>query len=201
MAVQTMETPVRQAQELHEQILSCTQCPLHSTRTHAVPGEGHFEAKVMFVGEAPGEQEDLQGKPFVGQAGQLLNHWLADIGLSRREVFIANVLKCRPPQNRDPHPSEVETCTPYLSAQISLIQPEIICPLGRHAMELLLGKEFKISEAHGKIFTRNGTYYLPMYHPAAILRRNNETMKQIVRNDMLRLKALLLKIKKKGEKA
>lgn len=173
--------------------MECKLCPLWEGRTHAVPGEGNKRTKVMFVGEAPGRDEDLQGRPFVGQAGRLLTNMLGSIELKREDVFIANVLKCRPPANRNPQPDEIETCSPYLMAQIALIKPIIICPLGTFAIRLLLGKEFPVGQAHGRLFRRHGIIYLPMYHPAALLHRNSEAMRTAMLADMQKLKKLLLK--------
>ncbi|MBM3256542.1 MAG: uracil-DNA glycosylase [Candidatus Moranbacteria bacterium] len=154
-----------------EQSKSC--CHLAGVRTNIVPGEGSAEAKVMFIGEGPGQKEDELGRPFVGQAGQLLNELLAEIGLERRNVFIANVLKCRPPNNRDPLPEEVETCWPWLRKQIEIIDPVVIVPLGRHAMERFL-PGMKISQIRGKVMRRNVPklgvkVFMPTYHPAAVL--------------------------------
>jgi len=148
-------------------------CHLAKVRINIVPGEGNAEAKVMFIGEGPGQKEDEQGRPFVGQAGQLLNELLAGIGYERKDVFIANVLKCRPPNNRDPLPEEVATCWPWLKKQIEIIDPLIIIPLGRHAMERFL-PGMKISQVRGKIMRRNVPelgikVFMPTYHPAAAL--------------------------------
>lgn len=177
--------------ELHREIMECRLCALCEGRTHAVPGEGNKKTKVMFVGEAPGRDEDLQGRPFVGQAGRLLTNMLGSIGIRREDVFIANVLKCRPPQNRNPQPDEIETCSPYLMAQIALIKPKIICPLGSFSIRLLLGRELPVGQTHGKLFRRHGIVYLPMYHPAALLHRNSEVMRTAMLDDMQKLKKLL----------
>jgi len=151
------------------QILACTRCGLHATRTQAVPGTGPCPADVMIVGEAPGFNEDMQGKPFVGAAGKLLDTLLAQIGLSRESVFITNVLKCRPPQNRDPMPHEAEACLPYLRAQFKFLQPKIVLVLGRHALERMLPGVGSISRVHGQMFERGGVAFVPLYHPAAAL--------------------------------
>ena len=154
---------------LHGQIRACTACGLHATRTQAVPGAGPSTAPIMIVGEAPGVNEDLQGRPFVGAAGKLLDTLLAGIGLDRGAVFITNVLKCRPPQNRDPMPSEAETCDPYLREQMRLIEPRVVLVLGRHALERLLPGHGPISRVHGQMVERDGVVYMPVYHPAAAL--------------------------------
>jgi uracil-DNA glycosylase len=154
---------------LHARIRACTACGLHASRTNAVPGTGPVPCDVMVVGEAPGFNEDVQGKPFVGAAGKLLDTLLEQIGLSRERVFITNILKCRPPQNRDPMPTEAEACMPYLRRQFKLIQPRAVLVLGRHALERMLPGVGEISRVHGKIFERMGVAFMPVYHPAAAL--------------------------------
>jgi uracil-DNA glycosylase len=144
-------------------------CGLHATRVNAVPGTGPCPAEVMIVGEAPGFNEDAQAQPFVGPAGQLLDTLLANIGLSRDAVFVTNVLKCRPPQNRDPMPNEAEACLPYLRLQFKLIQPRAVLVLGRHALERMLPGLGPISKVHGRTFERMGVAFMPVYHPAAAL--------------------------------
>jgi len=158
-----------QLEELHARIRGCTLCGLHATRTHAVPGAGAPGAQIMIVGEAPGFNEDVQGLPFVGPAGKLLDTLLGHIGLSRSEVFITNILKCRPPQNRDPMPHEAESCLPYLRMQFKLIQPKAVLVLGRHALERMLPGVGPISKVHGQFFMRSGVAFMPCYHPAAAL--------------------------------
>jgi len=150
-------------------VLACTRCGLHATRTQAVPGTGPCPADVMVVGEAPGFNEDVQGKPFVGAAGKLLDKLLERIGLGRETVYITNLLKCRPPQNRDPMPNEADACLPYLRAQYKLIQPKAVLILGRHALERMLPGIGSISRVHGQIFMRSGVAFMPVYHPAAAL--------------------------------
>lgn len=179
--------------ELHQQILTCTRCPLHQNRTHAVPGEGNPKAKVMFIGEAPGEQEDAQGRPFVGPAGRFLNELLALAGLSREEVFITNVVKCRPPNNRTPANEEIAACRPYLEAQIALIRPAVVCLLGSAALKALLPElKATITQVHGQPFTKSGIVFVPLLHPAAAL--HQPKWKDILRQDMLKLKALLAQL-------
>ncbi len=154
---------------MHARIRACTLCGLHATRTQAVPGTGPAHAQIMIVGEAPGANEDLQGKPFVGQAGKLLDTLLARIGLSREDVFITNVLKCRPPMNRDPMPNEAEACLPFLRRQFAIVRPKAVLVLGRHALERMLPGVGSISRVHGQIFMRSDVAFMPCYHPAAAL--------------------------------
>lgn len=158
---------------LREQVRICTRCGLHLTRTQAVFGEGDPFAALMFVGEAPGYHEDKQGRPFVGAAGKLLDELLESIGLNRAGVYIANVLKCRPPNNRDPQPDEIGLCRPYLLTQIGLIQPRVICSLGNFATRLLSGEPGGITRVHGRPQARemggHRYYLLPLFHPAAAL--------------------------------
>ncbi len=144
-------------------------CGLASARKHLVFGSGSETADLMFVGEAPGKTEDEMGVPFVGAAGKLLDRLLARIGLKRDQVYIANVLKCRPPNNRDPLPSEIETCKPYLMRQIEIIRPKVIATLGNHATKLILGTNVGITKLHGKKVARPGHVVFPLYHPAAAL--------------------------------
>ena len=155
--------------QLHTAIRSCKNCGLHATRTQAVPGVGPCPANVMIVGEAPGFNEDRQGEPFVGAAGKLLDTLLARISLSRADVYITNVLKCRPPMNRDPMPNEVETCSPYLKRQLELVKPKVVLILGRHALERLMPGQGSISRIHGTMIKRGDVAYVPLYHPAAAL--------------------------------
>jgi len=156
-------------QQLHAEVRACVKCSLHATRTQAVPGVGPCPADIMIVGEAPGFNEDRQGEPFVGAAGKLLDTLLARIGLSRQDVYITNVLKCRPPQNRDPMPNEVESCSPYLARQLALIKPKVVLVLGRHALERLLPGQGSISRIHGSLVRRGDVAYVPLFHPAAAL--------------------------------
>ena len=163
----------------------CTKCPLHETRTKAVFGAGDADAEVMFVGEAPGAEEDRQGLPFVGRAGQLLNQMLEGIGLSREDVFIANVLKSRPPGNRDPQPLEIEACRPYLFEQVRLIEPRVVCTLGNFATKLLSGNPTGITRVRGtpQVHELGGrtVFLLPLFHPAAALR--TPAVKETLRAD------------------
>lgn len=156
--------------EIAQLVRSCTDCPLHQGRTNAVPGEGSPDADIMFIGEGPGYQEDRQGRPFVGPAGQFLDELLASIGLRREQVYIANMVKCRPPQNRDPQPSEIAACSKYLDRQIELIDPDLIVTLGRFSLARFFPGE-TISRAHGKLRQKDGRHVYPVMHPAAGLHR------------------------------
>ena len=179
--------------ELYREVRKCERCPLHATRTQAVFGAGNANADLMFVGEAPGQQEDLQGIPFVGRAGKLLDELLAENGLERGDVFIANVLKSRPPGNRDPQPDEIEACKPYLFRQVELIEPTVICTLGNFATKLLTGLPTGISRVHGvpQVHTlgQRTVKIFPIYHPAAGLR--TPSVKEQLREDFRKLPALL----------
>lgn len=156
--------------EFEKAICTCTRCPLGRTRTKFVFGVGNPHARLVFVGEAPGQEEDLQGIPFVGRAGQLLDQMLAAVGLDRRHVYICNVLKCRPPGNRDPEPSEIAACRPYLLTQLALIAPDILVCLGRHAAAVLLGTEAPMKDLRGRVLPWRGMQVLITYHPAYYLR-------------------------------
>jgi len=151
-------------------VSACTKCPLHATRTKTVPGEGDAQARLMFIGEAPGADEDRLGRPFVGAAGHLLDKMIGAMGFPRERVFIANILKCRPPGNRDPQEHEVAACLPYLRAQIALIRPRVLCSLGRHAAHALLGRTDSLSRLRGRFFEYRGTPLMPTYHPSYLLR-------------------------------
>ena len=157
-------------QKLHDECVACTQCGLCKTRTNVVFGVGWRSADVMFIGEGPGENEDLQGEPFVGRAGKLLDDMMEMIGLDRTNVFIANIVKCRPPKNRDPLSEEQEACFPWLYRQIDMIAPKIIVCLGRIAAMKMIKEDFKITREHGQWFTKDGRLMMALYHPAALLR-------------------------------
>jgi uracil-DNA glycosylase family 4 len=179
--------------ELKIEASGCTRCPLSQGRTQVVFGAGDPDADLMFVGEAPGFHEDKQGVPFVGQAGKLLDRLLEGIGLSRADVYVSNVIKCRPPGNRDPVPDEIETCEPYLFRQIELIEPRVIATLGNFATKLLSGKPLGITRVHGQEqdVTLGGRRVLlyPLYHPAAAL--YTPSMLTVLEEDVRRLPALL----------
>ena len=155
---------------LYQECMSCRKCPLCETRTNVVFGEGARDAEVMFIGEGPGEQEDLTGRPFVGRGGKFLDEMLAMIDLDRSRVFIGNMVKCRPPGNRDPLAAEQEACIGYLRNQVALIRPKIIVCLGRIAAMRLIKPDFKISKEHGAWFEKAGVHMTAILHPAAILR-------------------------------
>ena len=170
-------------------VSSCRKCGLCETRTQTVFADGDVKARLMFVGEAPGRDEDAQGVPFVGRAGQLLNKMIAAIDLRREDVYICNVLKCRPPENRTPLPDEVEQCRPYLEQQIALVKPALICALGLSAMQALLQTKASMGSMRGKTFTYRGVPVIPTYHPAALLR--NPALKHEAWVDLQRVRDLL----------
>ena len=173
---------------LEAEIARCTRCLLHQGRTKTVPGEGPENADIMFIGEAPGFHEDQQGRPFVGAAGKFLEELLGSIGLTRADVFIANVIKCRPPGNRDPLPEEMEACKPFLDRQIKLLQPKLVVTLGRFSMARAFPKA-RISHIHGQPRKIGGVLYYPMYHPAAAL--HQPSLRSVVKEDMLRIPELI----------
>lgn len=161
-------------EELENQCKNCDKCPLCEGRTNVVFGMGNPEAKVMLIGEGPGENEDLQGKPFVGRSGQLLDKFLAAVDLDRnKNVYIANMVKCRPPKNRDPKPEEQDECINWLRQQFKIIRPEIVVCVGRISAQRLIDKNFRVTRQHGEFFDKNGTLFMGTYHPAAILRNPN----------------------------
>ncbi len=179
---------IESMEELRQQVLTCTRCGLCQGRTNAVFGVGNPHAGVMFIGEGPGEQEDLKGEPFVGRSGQLLDKMLAYIGLSRSEnIFIANMVKCRPPQNRDPSKDEVALCMDYLRNQVHLIRPRIIVCVGRIAATALISPDYKVTKEHGTFIERGETLMMGTFHPAALLRNPNQ--KPAAMEDFLALRA------------
>ena len=174
--------------ELSKEIKNCRKCEIAKDRTRAVPGEGAEDADIMFIGEAPGWHEDQQGRPFVGPAGQFLDELLALISLKREQVYITNVIKTRPPVNRDPLPQEILNCRPWLDRQIELIRPRMIVTLGRYSMALFFpGKS--ISRIHGTTQKRDGIIYYAMYHPAAAL--HQQRLREIIKADMIKIPQLL----------
>lgn len=176
-------------EELESQAAACAACPLGATRTNPVFGVGNREAALMFVGEAPGAREDEQGVPFVGAAGKLLDRYLEAVDLSREEVYIANILKCRPPRNRDPQPAEEDACMPFLREQVRLIRPKLIVCLGRIAAQRLIRPDFRITAEHGTFFERGDFLISAVYHPALLLRDPHK------KEDMLRdMKAIRRKL-------
>ncbi len=158
-------------EKLKSQCLECRKCALSERRRNVVFGTGNPEAKVMFVGEGPGEQEDIQGEPFVGKSGQLLDKYLEVIDLNRKSnIYIANIVKCRPPMNRDPKPEEQEACINYLRQQVKIIRPKIIVCLGRIAAQKLISPDFRVTSQHGKFFEKGGILFMGTFHPSALLR-------------------------------
>lgn len=177
--------------KLAEAARACQRCPLSQGRANAVPGEGPADAAILFIGEAPGFHEDRQGRPFVGRSGKLLEELLAGIGLSREQVYIANVVKCRPPGNRDPLPAEQEACRPYLDRQIELIRPQVIVTLGRFSMARYFPGQ-AISNIHGQVKREGDTAIIPLFHPAAALR--NPAWKEAMRQDFARIRQVLAEL-------
>jgi len=174
--------------DLYKEIVVCQRCILSKTATRAVPGEGPENARIMLIGEGPGFHEDQQGRPFVGAAGQFLDNLLASINIKREEVYITNMVKHRPPNNRDPLPEEISSCRLWLEKQLQIIKPKIIVTLGRHSMEMFFpGKS--ISKIHGTSTKKDGVAYLAMYHPAAAL--HQQSLKQDIQTDMLKVRTLL----------
>ena len=180
--------PEEVLKEVAEQTAVCTRCKLHFSRKNAVPGSGNPDTSVVFIGEGPGFHENQQGLPFVGAAGKFLDELLKSAGLSREDVFITNVVKCRPPGNRDPQMDELEACKPYLDRQIIAINPDVIVTLGRISMSYFVSNG-KISSIHGKSFWSNGRMIIPMYHPAAAL--HQPSLKDLVKQDFSKLPELI----------
>jgi uracil-DNA glycosylase len=187
--------------DLYKEISVCQRCILSKAATRAVPGEGPENARIMFIGEGPGFHEDQQGRPFVGAAGQLLDSLLASINIKREQVYITNMVKHRPPNNRDPLPGEIASCRPWLDKQLQIIKPKIIITLGRHSMEMFFpGKS--ISKIHGTSTKKDGIICFAMYHPAAAL--HQQSLRQDIEADMLKVRTLLDDLEKeetKSEKA
>ncbi len=171
------------------EVSTCTRCPLHAGRTRTVPGEGNPISDVLLVGEGPGQREDATGRPFVGPAGQLLDELLTSIGWAREQVFVANVVKCRPPGNRDPEPGEITACRPYLDRQEAALDPAVIVTLGRHSLRRYL-PDARIGEVHGRLRRSGGRFVFPMYHPAAALHQSS--LRETLFADMRGLPAALL---------
>ena len=177
--------------QIDREVSNCTDCPLHKNRSRAVPGEGPENAEIMLIGEAPGFNEDKQGRPFVGAAGQFLEKLLASANLSREDVYITNTVKCRPLNNRDPLPVEMAACRKYLDRQIAAIAPKVIVTLGRHSLTSFLPKE-TITKARGRPRSVNGTTLFPMYHPAAAL--HQQSLREVIEADIKKLPTLLKEI-------
>lgn len=183
---------------MYSQVKECQKCPLYKLAKNSVPGAGSVDSEVMFIGEGPGEKEDELGLPFVGRAGKLLDEMLESIGLKRDEVYIANVVKHRPPGNRDPKPEEIHSCWPYLEKQIEIIRPKLIVCLGRHSLGRFLPSVGAISTVHGRCFVKKGQAYMALYHPAVGL--YNGGMRQTLIDDFKKIKVALLKISKSDSK-
>ncbi len=179
----------RRLEDIREELGDCRRCDLHRTRKNLVFGEGSPEADLVFVGEAPGENEDIQGKPFVGRAGQLLTRIIEAMGLTRSDVYICNILKCRPPGNRNPRPEEIQICEPFLIQQLQAIRPKVICAMGTFAAKTLLQTEMPISKLRGRFHTYHGIELMPTYHPAYLLR--NPAGKKLVWSDMQMIMEIL----------
>jgi uracil-DNA glycosylase family 4 len=182
----------RELAEIDRQVRECRLCPLHGLRTHAVPGEGDWAAELMFIGEGPGRDEDLQGRPFVGRAGQLLRKIIAAMKFADEEVYITNVVKCRPPENRVPHRDEVEACWPYLERQIELIAPRVIVTLGKTPTEYFVPGRAGMGELRGKFGDYEGIPVMPTFHPSYLIRNEgNRELRRMVWEDMKKVMALL----------
>ena len=177
--------------DLVQRISTCEKCSLSQGRNKSVPGDGSLDADIMFIGEGPGFHEDRQGLPFVGPAGNLLNEMLSSIGLARQDVYITNMVKCRPPNNRDPFPAEIRSCSPYLDAQIGLIQPKVIVTLGRYSFAKFFPNE-SISRARGRPRNWQGLVIYPMYHPAAAL--HNPGLRPAIQRDFSTLPELIREV-------
>ena len=182
-------------EDLRQFIGDCRRCKLCQGRTKLVFGEGSSKAELVFVGEGPGRDEDLAGLPFVGEAGRLLTRIVAAMGLTREDVYICNVVKCRPPKNRDPEEDEVEACLPFLKEQLKLIRPQVICALGRVAGQTLLGRDFRMTRDRGSWYTFLGTQLMPTFHPAYLL-RNPSAKRQVWEDIQKVMKRLGLEVKK-----
>jgi len=180
---------MKELELLRQEVENCKRCDLYKTRTNIVFGDGNPYSRLMLVGEAPGYYEDKKGLPFVGSAGKLLDTLLEEIGLSRAKVYIANVLKCRPPNNRDPNIDEIERCSPYLFAQISYISPKVIVTLGNHSTRLLAETDLGITKVHGKIFKKGDKIVMPTFHPAACL--YHPEWLRLLREDLSKIPLLL----------
>lgn len=196
MHKKTVQDPAQALEAIREEIGECTRCPLYTGRTHIVFGVGNPRADLMFIGEGPGRDEDLKGEPFVGRAGQLLTRIIEAMGLKRQDVYIANIVKCRPPNNRNPEPVEMATCSPFLQQQIQVIQPKVIVGLGNIAIQTLLQTKVGITKLRGQFHDYHGVSLMPTFHPAFLLR--NANMKKEVWEDMQKvMKQLGLKVNSK----
>jgi len=183
--------------QLEADIADCGKCRLCETRTNVVPGEGDPKARLMFIGEGPGRDEDLQGRPFVGRSGELLTRMIAAIGMERGQVYICNIVKCRPPQNRNPEPDEAAACMNYLRGQFALVRPKVVVLLGKVACRHVLKEEISVMRDHGKWFERKGTWFMPTYHPSALLR--DPSKKREAWDDFQKIRDKLSEIEAAGE--
>ena len=183
--------------QLMEEISACDKCRLCQTRTNVVPGEGDPHARLMFIGEGPGRDEDLQGRPFVGRSGELLTRMIRAIGLEREQVYICNVVKCRPPQNRNPEPDEAAACLNYLRAQVALVRPRVVVLLGKIACRDALQQEISVMREHGQWYERKGVWFMPTYHPSALLR--DPAKKRDSWDDFQKIRDKLREIEAAGE--
>ena len=182
---------------LMEEISACSRCRLCETRTNVVPGEGDPQARLMFIGEGPGRDEDLQGRPFVGRSGELLTRMIRAIGIERDEVYICTVVKCRPPQNRNPETDEAAACLNYLRAQVALVRPQVVVLLGKIACRYTLQQEISVMREHGTWFERKGVWFIPTYHPSALLR--NPALKRDSWDDFQKIREKLGEMDAAGE--
>lgn len=188
----TEDKVTAEMKKLEKEILACTKCELYKSRTRAVPGEGNYRTKLVIIGEGPGKDEDFQGKPFVGKAGQLLTKLLEEIGIKRKDVYITNVVKCRPPENRTPTFEEILACRGYLKRQLEVINPKVVLLLGATASRAVIGEE-KITKIRGEIIELEGTIFLPTFHPAAVLRDESGKL-SIIREDFKKLRSIIDKL-------
>jgi DNA polymerase len=199
--VRSTEEKRRLLAEIDAQVKACKACILHERRTNTVLGEGDPDARIMFIGEGPGENEDLQGRPFVGRAGELLNNMITGMGLKREQVYIANIVKCRPPNNREPAPDEVATCTPFLERQIEIIRPRVIVTLGRPALQHMLQQKISISKMRGQWLSWRGIRLMPTFHPAYLLRNYTKETRAAVWSDLKQVMSELgMKVPPRGNR-
>jgi DNA polymerase len=197
-STKVVDERIDELNQVREEVLVCTKCPLCKSRTAAVPGEGDINSDILFIGEAPGANEDKEGIPFCGNAGKFLDQMLAAIGLERKDTFITNTVKCRPPENRDPEESEKQACRSYLDGQFKIINPKLIVCLGRHSVATYLPGAGGISKLHGKALKRpDGRVYLPLYHPAAAL--HNGSLRETLMKDFKKIPLIIKKIKEEQE--
>jgi len=184
--------PLDDYEEFKNKALQCERCRLRESCTQVVMGEGSLENKIMFIGEGPGASEDKKGRPFVGRAGRLLDKILKSVNIKRKDIYITNIVKCRPPENRNPTENEMEACSPILKTEIKYIKPKVIVPLGSVALKYLVGPQRKITEDRGNWFNKGELYFLPTFHPAYLLR--NANMKRPVWNDFKKIKKSIERI-------